>query len=84
MGIFGELVDNGLSGCILVVMVYELKWGHFLGLLCAAQCASGWIVELVRKASEIARNGKLDDISLIYVDIALYPAVAHMRNWFSG
>ena len=37
-----------------------------------------------RKVAAVQRNGKLDNISLIYVNIAVYWAVPYMRNWFSG
>jgi hypothetical protein len=33
MDIFGELADNGLSGCSPVVVVCERKLGHFVGAM---------------------------------------------------
>ncbi|MHC4632864.1 MAG: hypothetical protein ACYS9C_16585, partial [Planctomycetota bacterium] len=32
-GVFGELADIGLSGCSLVVVVCDRKWGQFWGCL---------------------------------------------------
>ncbi len=34
------------------------KWGRFGGDECAARCASGWLVGLVREISEIKKDYK--------------------------
>lgn len=42
----------------MVVVVTLRKWGHFEGALCAAQCASGWLVGPVQEISASLRNNK--------------------------
>ena len=49
VAIFAEWVDNGSSGCSWVVNINSIKWGHFRGDKCTAQCAPIWLVGLVRK-----------------------------------
>ncbi len=43
MCIFMKLADDGLSGCMLVVVVYERKWGYLGGRFCA-RTGPDWLV----------------------------------------
>ena len=43
------MADNGLYGCTWVVDADSRKWGRFWCASSVAQCASGWLVGLVRE-----------------------------------
>ena len=61
MNIFVELADNGLSGCMLVVVVNARKWGRFGGAWCARtgpEYAGGTGPENLRKASYQQKVGR--------------------------
>jgi len=47
-GHFFELADNGLSGCMLVVVVNARKWGHF-GVAWCVRTGPDWLVGAVQK-----------------------------------